>query len=49
MFLAVDIGNTTVSIAVIKKNPLKPLRMKIVSIRQVETFAEMKILRQKLR
>ncbi len=48
MLLAIDVGNTTISIAIVKENMHRPLQRKVVFLRQLETFQEPKVLRKKL-
>ncbi len=49
MLLAIDIGNTTISAAIIKDNTPKPSHSKIVSVHQVETSLSPTVLRKKLK
>jgi len=49
MLLAIDIGNTTISIAILRENPRKPAQPKIILIHQVETSLSPTVLRKKLK
>ncbi|HLD69653.1 MAG TPA: type III pantothenate kinase [Candidatus Omnitrophota bacterium] len=49
MLLAIDIGNTTISIAILEENLRKPAQPKIISIHQVETSFSPTALRKKLK
>lgn len=49
MHLAIDIGNTTISIAILQQNPRKPAPPKIVLLHQVEASLSPSVFRKKLK